>query len=57
MTCEIWERQRDGSIQRCGRKAHVIINNLVMCESCSIEWARYLPSPQKTILLSDREGK
>ena len=57
MTCEIWERQRDGSVKRCGDKATAIVNNLVMCRSCHDEWSRYLPSPTKGILLSDREGK
>ena len=57
MTCEIWKRQRDGSVQRCGDKASVIVNNLIMCQSCQDEWTRYLPSPQKVILFSDREDK
>ena len=57
MTCEIWERQRDGSVKRCGDKAYMILSNMVMCAPCVKEWARYLPSPQKSILLSDREGK
>ena len=57
MICEIWERQRDGSIQRCGDEAHAILNNMVMCEPCFTEWARHLPGTTRNILLSDREGK
>ena len=57
MTCGIWKRLRDGCIKMCGDTAHVIMNNLVMCEPCSVEWARHLPSPTKSILLNERKGK
>ena len=57
MTCAIWERQRDGGVTVCGDVASAIVNNWPMCQAHQDEWSHHLPSLQKSILLSDRQGK
>ena len=57
MTCQIWKRHKDGGVAVCGGVVSGIVNNWPMCQAHQDEWSRHLPSPQKSILLSDRQGK